>query len=1108
MSTTLHTNNMVSPLFLATLLLVSSAFYPLSCAAAPADGTTDTSRDALLCLKSRLHGATTAMATWNHTTAPDFCTWHGVSCARRPRQPPLVVALEMEAQGLAGEIPPCIANLTSLVRIHLPNNRLSGHIPPELGRLSGLRYLNLSFNALNGTIPFTLGALHNLSSLDLGGNGLSGEIPALLGSSPALEYISLSDNFLDGEIPLSLANSSSLRYLSLDNNSIQGAIHASLFNSSTITEIHLWHNNLSGAIPHFMMFSSKLTYLDLSQNSLSGVVPSSVANLSSLTSLDLSHNQLQGSIPDLGKLAGLQSLGLSYNSLSGIVPPPIYNMSSLNYLTLASNNLEGTLPSDLGITLPNLQTLSMANNHFVGNIPASLQNASSMMYIHMGNNSLTGVVPSFSSMKNLEYVMLYSNHLEAGAWTFFSSLANCTQLLKLNIGENNLKGNFPANSVANLPKSLTALTLRSNNISGTIPLEIGNLSSLSMLYLDTNLFIGPIPFTLGQLRNLAMLSLSRNKFSGEIPPSIGDLHQLEELYLQENQLIGSIPESLASCQNLVALNLSCNTLGGSISGHMLGSLNQLSWLLDLSHNQLSMSLPLEIGSLINLGSLNISHNNITGIIPSTLGNCVQLESLHLEGNLLQGSIPQSLSSLKAIQVLDFSHNNLSGTIPEFLETFTTLQYLNMSFNDLEGPIPTSGVFSNTSGVFVQGNPYLCANFAVQELPRCFSSESTKEHKFVIPVLIALSALAALALILGMFIFWLKTGYKSNENIVHSYMELKRITYGDVIQATNSLSLANVVGSGQFGTVYKGWFDAEDGTVAVKVFKLNQHGALHSFIAECKALQHIRHRNLVKVITACSTYDPVGNEFKALVFEYMANGSLEDRLHNHQRGSLSLGGVICISIDIACALEYLHNQCTPPVVHCDLKPSNILFDNDDTARVCDFGLAKLIHGCSSGGQSGTTSIVGPRGSIGYIPPEYGMGGEISTQGDIYSYGIVLLEMLTQKRPTSEEFSDGLTLRKYVEASLSRTQDIQPNLTTEVGDQCVDHIPNLQECNTFALEHICALRLFKLGLLCSAESPKDRPTMHDVYGKVTEVKEAFFSMDNCSNDLTLLRQKGGR
>ncbi|KAM0848170.1 hypothetical protein ACQ4PT_054561 [Festuca glaucescens] len=1079
-------------LFVLLAILLSSVLNPLS-SATLADNNTSTNRHALLCLKSRLHSSARALSTWDNRTSPDFCAWHGVTCATRTGQS-LVVALELEAEGLAGEIPPCISNLTSLVRIHLPNNQLSGHIPAELGHLSGLRYVNLSFNALRGTVPFSLGTLRNLSSLDLGSNGLSGEIPPLLGSSPALESVSLASNFLEGEIPPLLANSSSLRYLSLENNSINGVLPVGLFDSSTITEIHLLTNNLSGSIPPFMNFPSKLTYLGLSGNSLTGVVPMSVANLSSLTTLLLAQNQLEGLIPDLGKLSGLQVLDLSYNNLSGTVPPSIYNLSSLNFLGLANNNLGGTLPSEMGKTLPNIQILMMSNNHFQGDIPTSLQNASRMMYIHLGNNSLTGVIPSFSSMPNLVYVMLYLNHLEAGDWTFFSSLGNCTQLQQLNVDTNNLWGVIPANSIANLPKSLNALTLSWNKISGTIPLEIGNLTDLSMLYLDGNLFVGPIPSTLGQLRNLVVLSLSQNNFSGDIPPSIGSLDQLEELYLEENRLIGSIPESLGSCQNLLALNLSCNALSGSISGNMLGVLNQLSWFLDLSHNKLSDSIPLEMGSLINLGSLNISHNNLTGRIPPTLGACVRLDAFRVEGNLIEGSIPQSLANLKGIQVLDLSHNNLSGTIPHFLDTFTSLQYLNMSFNNLEGPVPTGGVFGNSGGIFLQGNPHLCANSAVEELPRCFASTSTKRHKFIIPVLIALSAVVALGLILGIFNVLLKRRYKSSEIIGHSYMELKRISYSDVNKATNRFSVANIVGSGQFGTVYKGWFDAEHGTVAVKVFKLNQHGGLHSFIAECKALQHIRHRNLVKVITACSTYDQAGNEFRALVFEYMAKGSLENRLHN-QCGDLSLGAMICISVDIASAIEYLHNQCIPPVVHCDLKPSNILFDNDDTARVCDFGLARIIRGCSSGGERGTTSIVGLRGSVGYIPPEYGMGSEISTEGDVYSYGIILLEMLTQKRPTHEEFSDGFTLRKYADVSLSRTKDfLHPSLISETRGPHVNHTPNLQDNKTYTMKDICALQLLKLGLLCSAESPKDRPAMHDVYSEVIQVKEAFFSMDN--------------
>ncbi|KAE8809021.1 putative LRR receptor-like serine/threonine-protein kinase [Hordeum vulgare] len=369
----------------------------------------------------------------------------------------------------------------------------------------------------------------------------------------------------------------------------------------------------------------------------------------------------------------------------------------------------------------------------------------------------------------------------------------------------------------------------------------------------------------------------------------------------------------------------------------------------------------------------------------------------------------------------------------------------------------------------------------------------KKHKLAIPVLIALSALTTLTLIPGVFIFWSKRGYKSSENTVHSYMELKRITYTDVSKATNSFSVDNVVGSGQFGIIYKGWFSAQDGVVEVKVFKLNQHGSLKSFIAECKALQHIRHRNLVKVITACSTNDSAGNDFKALVFEYMANVSLENRLHN-QCGDLSFGKVICISIDIASAVEYLHNQWIPPVVRCDLKPSNISFDDDDTVRVCDFCLAWLMCGCLSGGQSGTTSKVGPMGSIGYIPPEYGMGNEISTKGDVYSYGMVLPEMLTRKRPTHKDFTDGFTLRKYVDVSISQTEDIlHPSLLSKMRDRHVGHIPNFQEYNVFTLKDCCAHRLLKLGLLWSMESPKDSPTMHVVYREVPKVKEAFFSVN---------------
>uniref|UniRef100_A0A0E0CIC9 Protein kinase domain-containing protein n=1 Tax=Oryza meridionalis TaxID=40149 RepID=A0A0E0CIC9_9ORYZ len=845
----------------------------------------------------------------------------------------------MEAQGLTGEIPPCISNLSSLARIHLPNNGLSGGLT-FTADVARLRYLNLSFNAISGEIPQGLGRLPNLSSLDLTSNNLHGRIPPLLGSSSALESVGLADNYLTGEIPLFLANASSLRYLSLKNNSLYGSIPAALFNSSTIREIYLRKNNLSGAIPPVTMFPSRITNLDLTTNSLSGGIPPSLANLSSLTALLAAQNQLQGSIPDFSKLSALQFLDLSYNNLSGAVNPSIYNMSSISFLGLANNNLEGMMPPDIGNTLPNIQVLMMSNNHFVGEIPKSLANASNMQFLYLANNSLRGVIPSFGLMTDLQVVMLYSNQLEAGDWAFLSSLKNCSNLLKLHFGENNLRGDMPS-SVADLPKTLTSLALPSNYISGTIPLEIGNLSSMSLLYLDNNLLTGSIPHTLGQLNNLVVLSLSQNKFSGEIPQSIGNLNQLAELYLSENQPSGRIPTTLARCQQLLALNLSSNALTGSISGDMFVKLNQLSWLLDLSNNQFISSIPLEFGSLINLASLNISHNKLTGRIPSTLGSCVRLESLRVGGNLLEGSISQSLANLRGTKVLDFSENNLS----------------------------VGGIFADRDKVFVQGNPHLCTNVPMDELTVCSASASKRKHKLIIPMLAVFSSIVLLSSILGLYFLivnvLLKRKGKSNEHIDHSYMELKKLTYSDVSKATNKFSAGNIVGSGHFGTVYRGILDTEATMVAVKVFKLDQYGALDSFMAECKALKNIRHRNLVKVITACSTYDPMGSEFKALVFEYMANGSLESRLHTKfdRCGDLSLGERISIAFDIASALEYLHNQCIPPVVHCDLKPSNVLFNNDNVACVCGFGLARSIREYSSGTQSISRSMAGQGGLLG-------------------------------------------------------------------------------------------------------------------------------------------------
>ncbi|KAM3391818.1 hypothetical protein ACQJBY_013121 [Aegilops geniculata] len=854
------------------IIIVLSSLLTLTCSllgATALDDHGDASTDfqALRCLKLHLSTSTGFLASWKiDGSLQHFCTWSGVTCSKRHTS--RVVALDLESLYLDGQMPPCIANLTLLTRIHLPNNQLRGPIPTELGQLNTLRYLNLSSNNLSGMIPSTLPSCSQLRVIDLGSNSFSGEIPP------------------------NLSQCSNMQQLKMD------------------------HNRLIGGIPEGLGILRNLSVLHLAGNTLTGNIPLS-----------------------LGTSCALHSVNLTDNSLTGPIPSLLANSSSLQFLVLTKNQLGGEIPSAI-FNNTSLKILSLGVNNFIGSIPA--------------------VFPNFDD------------------------------------------------------SPLQHIVLASNNLAGAIPSTLGNFSSLRWLL------------------------LSQNNFQGSIPASIGQI-------------------------------------------------------------------PLEIGSLVNLGALNISNNQLSGEIPSTLGECVHLESLHMEGNTFHGSIPQPLMNLRGIIVMDLSQNNLSGEIPNFFQSFSSMKLLNLSFNNLEGPVPPGGMFQNGSEVFIQGNKKLCANTPLLELPLC--NGVIYKQKMHISKILKIVAITDLSLVLlscfGVIIF--KRRKKIKEAAHPSIKELKKLTYADLVKATNGFSLANLVGSGKYGSVYEGRIEYEE-RVAIKVFKLDQLGAKKSFLAECEALRNTRHHNLVRVITVCSTSDPTGNEFKALVLEFMVNGDLESwlypTLHNahHPERPLCLGSRIAIAVDIAAALDYLHNHCMPPMVHCDLKPSNVLLDDFMGACISDFGLAKFLGYYSFSGIDGSTStsLVGPRGSVGYIAPEYGFGSKISTEGDVYSYGVIILEMLTGKRPTDEMFKDGLSLYKFVEDSFPEKigEILDPRMIIPYyGNRDEEEAGSSsdQENHQIAAGIMgCITALAKLGLLCAAETPKDRPAMQDVYADAITIKEAFSAL----------------
>lgn len=809
-------------------------------------------------------------------------------------------------------------------------------------------------------------------------------------------------------------------------------------------------------------------------NSFSGPIPPALGNCTSLVKISLYSNSLSGPIPSqLGSLPKLEYLALSFNQLNGALPIPILtNCTKLTTLALSLNRFSGPLPHDIG-KLANLQMLWLDGNYFSSSIPPELGNLTQLKLLQLDTNNLSGSIP-----------------------TSLGQLTSLTELLSLSI--NQLSGVVPP-QLGRL-SNLTIMTLRGNLLNGTIPKEFGNMQKIQGLFLEDNMFGGAIPAELANCTNLQRLRLDKNRLVGSIPDVFGNLRHLTQLYVHNNLLQGPIPSSLGNLTSLQDLSLGGNAFSGPIPP-TLASLPTMVFNFSLPHSSLNGTIPSGLGHMIHVQNIDLSANNLTGSIPTGTGDCLSMVQLNLSYNSLTGEIPESFAQLELLQKLDLSRNSLSGGIPSLLGNLAQLQYINLSDNNFTGPIPSLGVFAKMNASSFWNNPGLCGPPLSNACPKATIASQVSQDGggmgLAFRILIGIACFLFICLVF-LFILCLRRLKRvvvaaplDVPNEVSEYSKLlRRFTPKELEVATDNFSESRLIGIGGVSKVYKAT------SIIIRLTPTIQQvdAAVKVLLTECKlsfstelaTLGSIRHRNLVRLYGFCM----YGN-LHAFVLELLPNGSLQDRLYGPEAESLSIHARLSIALDVAHGLAYLHHGLRKPMVHRDVKPSNILFDQDKVARVADFGIAKFLN------QDDVFSKT--RGTLGYVAPEYGESTKVDTKGDVYSFGVVMLEMLTKKTPTDAHFGNiGVSLAMWV-------KDAYPNRTLDVLD------PQLFDSELAVGEgEEVAKAMVEVALLCTEKKPTDRPDMETVVQKLTSVSSSLAAVlsqrkESFSNDETVLMKR---
>ncbi|KAL3620749.1 hypothetical protein CASFOL_035661 [Castilleja foliolosa] len=862
--------------------------------------------------------------------------------------------------------------------------------------------------------------------------------------------------------------------------------------------------------------NNRVVSITLASIDLTGRLSSDIVKLSELQTLDLSYNKrMTGPLPTaIGNVEKLSSLILVGCGFSGPIPPSIGSLQRLRYLSLNSNNFIGEIPHSIG-NLENLYWLDLADNRLTGTIPVSngttpgLDMLVNTKHFHFGKNQLNGEIPQ----------QLFNSNLT---------------LIHLLLENNQLTGTIP--STLGLVSTLEVVRLDRNALSGSVPRDLSNLTSVQELFLANNRLTGPVPDLTG-MNLLNYVDMSNNTFDAtDIPPWFSSLQSLTSLIMESTRIQGQLPVSLFSLFQLQTVALKNNQINGTLNISSSYS-NQLQ-VIDLQNNDVS-SFPQRADYNVQIillgnpicdegGTQNFcrvpQQSNSSYSTPAE--NCTPspCDSEKISSPSCKCAYPYtgtlffrapSFSNFGNVSIFASLQQSLMSTFRSLRLTVDSVSLINPTRNLDDYLVLNLQIFPSSQDYFnhtgILGIGFILSNQTFQPPPEFgpfffigssypyFSGQAVGSHKsantgVIIGAAVGGAILFLLLVVAGVYAFGQKRRAESaarksdpfaswdpntNSGGVPQLKGAKCFSFEELKRSTNNFSDTNCIGSGGYGKVYRGTL-SEGQLVAIKRAQQGSTQGGLEFKTEIELLSRVHHKNVVSLVGFCFNQGE-----QMLVYEYIANGTLNDSLSGKTGIRLDWMRRLKIGLGAAKGLQYLHDLADPPIIHRDIKSSNILLDDHLNAKVADFGLSKLMDDSGRGHVS--TQV---KGTMGYLDPEYYMTQQLTGKSDVYSFGVVIFELLTSRNPIVK----GKYIVREVKQLMDKTEDMY-NLRS-ILDPIV----------AASMSPSSVEKLVDLALRCVQELGDNRPSMSEVVKEIENVMEMAGLNPNADSAATSASYEG--